>query len=210
MSKKYLDDSGLTYFWGKLKNYFQVKLVSGTNIKTINNTSLLGSGDIDVGKHMTLTQTQYDALTPAQQTDGTIYFISDATVPAIVVADIINVTYPVGSYYETSDANFDPNISWGGTWVLETEGQVHIGAGSNYTLGATGGEATHTLDVTEMPSHTHSLYGGWGAGSLGDGWWRTDGNNPLVQWVDTMPTGGGQAHNNMQPYIVVNRWHRTA
>ena len=48
MSTKYLDKTGLTYFWGKLKNYFQVKLVSGTNIKTINNQSLLGSGNISI------------------------------------------------------------------------------------------------------------------------------------------------------------------
>lgn len=48
MAKEYLDKTGLTYFWGKLKNYFQVKLVSGTNIKTINNESLLGSGNISI------------------------------------------------------------------------------------------------------------------------------------------------------------------
>lgn len=48
MAKKYLDDSGLSYLWGKLKDIFQVKLVSGTNIKTINNNSLLGSGNITI------------------------------------------------------------------------------------------------------------------------------------------------------------------
>lgn len=48
MAKKYLDDTGLTYLWGKLKDKFQVKLVSGTNIKTVNSTSLLGSGDISI------------------------------------------------------------------------------------------------------------------------------------------------------------------
>lgn len=48
MAKKYLDDTGLTYLWGKLKDKFQVKLVSGTNIKTVNSTSLLGNGDISI------------------------------------------------------------------------------------------------------------------------------------------------------------------
>lgn len=46
MAKKYLDDTGMSYFWGKLKTYFQPKLVSGTNIKTINSESVLGSGNI--------------------------------------------------------------------------------------------------------------------------------------------------------------------
>lgn len=48
MSTQYLDKTGLTYFWGKLKDYFQAKLVSGTNIKTVNNQSLLGSGNIAI------------------------------------------------------------------------------------------------------------------------------------------------------------------
>lgn len=49
MTTKYLDSSGLSYLWEKLKNYFQPKLVSGTNIKTINGSSVLGSGDLVVG-----------------------------------------------------------------------------------------------------------------------------------------------------------------
>lgn len=42
----YLDTHGLNTFWTKLKGRFQDKLVSGTNIKTVNSQSLLGSGDI--------------------------------------------------------------------------------------------------------------------------------------------------------------------
>ena len=48
MSKQYLDKNGLPHLWGKLKAYFQQKLVSGTNIKTVNNQSLLGSGNISI------------------------------------------------------------------------------------------------------------------------------------------------------------------
>lgn len=48
MAGKYLDNNGMLYFWGKLKTYFQEKLVSGTNIKTINNQSILTSGNIYV------------------------------------------------------------------------------------------------------------------------------------------------------------------
>lgn len=48
MAKKYLDSNGLSHLWSKLKAYFQQKLVSGTNIKTINNQSLLGSGNISI------------------------------------------------------------------------------------------------------------------------------------------------------------------
>lgn len=48
MAIKYLDSNGLSHFWDKLKLHFQVKLVSGTNIKTVNNESLLGSGNISI------------------------------------------------------------------------------------------------------------------------------------------------------------------
>jgi hypothetical protein len=53
MAKEYLDKSGLSYFWGKLKAYFQEKLVSGTNMKTINNESVLGSGNISISSGVT-------------------------------------------------------------------------------------------------------------------------------------------------------------
>lgn len=48
MGNKYLDYNGTLYFWGKLKAHFQEKLVSGTNIKTINNESILGSGNMNI------------------------------------------------------------------------------------------------------------------------------------------------------------------
>ena len=126
---------------------------------------------------------------------------------------MLNMFYPVGSYYETSDSTFNPNTSWGGTWELETEGLVHIGSGTNYTIGNTGGEKTHTLTTNEMPSHSHTytIYGV--ADSItGQGAYQNyiyasgaGTTNP-----STSSKGGGQAHNNMQPYVVVNRWHRTA
>lgn len=51
--------------------------------------------------------------------------------------ELLDLFYPVGSYYETSDANFNPNTAWGGTWYKEIQGQVHISAGSNYTVSGT-------------------------------------------------------------------------
>jgi len=45
---KFLDSDGLSILWARIKDVFQVKLVSGTNIKTVNGSSLLGSGNISV------------------------------------------------------------------------------------------------------------------------------------------------------------------
>lgn len=71
-------------------------------------------------------------------------------------ASIIDLFYPVGSYYETSDTTFDPNVSWGGTWVEDTTGRATIASGTGYTTGATGGSTTHQITSAELPTHTHT------------------------------------------------------
>ena len=215
MSGKYLDEAGLAYFWTKLKSYFK--------------------------------------------------------------QNTLDTFYPVGSYYETSDASFDPNVSWGGTWELEASGNVHVSSGTGYTIGATGGEATHVLTPSEtatknhshtinhghsftnptLPNHVHSTGGTASEGTdrflvqtsnssggvmrrsikpgsgtaLAGNYYNADapitrkqntGNptsNPSCSGGSvtghTGSSGGqteanGSAHNNMPPYIVINRWHRTA
>ena len=44
----YLNNEGLEYFWQHINSHKQDTLTSGTNIKTVNGESILGSGDIDV------------------------------------------------------------------------------------------------------------------------------------------------------------------
>ena len=169
--------------------------------------------------------------------------------PAVVGRTLkifVDAIYPVGSYYETSDTTFDPNTYFGGTWVLETEGQVHVSAGTGYAVSGAltntsdGGEETHTLVASEIPSHTHgsvslngtltqrrfganyqNAYGGGivtistsAAGSSAA--LASQGASYAADRANINAThehssvGGDGAHNNMQPYIVVNRWHRTA
>ena len=64
--------------------------------------------------------------------------------------------YPVGSYYETSDANFDPNIAWGGTWVQDSKGRVLVAYDEDVTafnqVGKTGGNKDAIV-----PYHRHSV-----------------------------------------------------
>lgn len=136
-----------------------------------------------------------------------------------VMRALFDFMYPVGSYYETSDTSFNPNNTWGGTWVLETAGQVHVSAGTGYSVNGAnnntsdGGEATHTLTINEMPSHAHGCgldaYGSLTGSAMK--WGYSTSRGVYDSGYDIiLNTGGGQAHNNMPPYIVVNRWHRTA
>ena len=89
--------------------------------------------------------------------------------------DLLNFFYPVGTIYETTDADFNPGTTWGGTWV-KIEGRMLIGAGSGYNSGATGGAASvsykptgsvqpHVLTVSEMPSHSHNYTKATGVGN---------------------------------------------
>nr|DAM73428.1 MAG TPA: tail collar fiber protein [Caudoviricetes sp.] len=92
------------------------------------------------------------------------------------------------------------------------KGRTLVGKDSTDTdfneLGKTGGEKTHTLTVSEMPSHNHlrdienkivnnGSGGAWSPSLKGTGN-MTDENN------STRNTGGGQAHNNLQPYLAEN------
>ncbi len=75
-----------------------------------------------------------------------------------------------------------------------------VGAGNNYTVDATGGEAEHVLTEDEMPAHTHNY------NSVA---WRDifDGGNmwsPYASGAEaSTSTGGGQAHNNLPPYYAL-------
>ena len=130
----------------------------------------------------------------------------------------VDFIWPIGSYYETSNSSFNPNTSWGGTWVLETDGVALVsksttsGSIFNTTIGSIVGEEKHKLIIAEMPNHSHSLYtyaqGDWN--SIGGN--STKGCGNTSDWVTgaMAGTGGDQAHNNVQPSKIVNRWHRTA
>lgn len=100
-----------------------------------------------------------------------------------------------------------------GTWLEFGKGRVLVGVDELdpdfNTVLETGGEKTHLLTVGEIPSHQHGY---------------TAPNAPansrlvgLLSSVDgvtpgalTDATGGGGAHNNVQPYITVRMWRRVA
>ena len=124
----------------------------------------------------------------------------------------LNYMYPVGSIY-ISVGSTSPAVLFGGTWE-QIEDRFLLAKGSTYTtLEATGGEATHTLTTQEMPSHKHVV----GQPTSADNISFENGGNTApavgmncVMNGETEATGGGQAHNNMPPYLVVNVWKRTA
>ena len=127
---------------------------------------------------------------------------------ASVVAACLLAAHPVGSYY-WSDSATSPATLFGGTWTQIKDVFV-LAAGDTYTAGTTGGEATHTLTVEEMPSHEHTIQQYNESGPDGPSWGTYENVNKTYHDGTTRATGGGQAHNNMPPYVVAYCWKRTA
>lgn len=106
----------------------------------------------------------------------------------------------------------DPSLLFGGEWK-RIEGRFLLAASSTYTVGATGGEATHKLTVAEMPSHSHGITNaggliGWsGANNLSA---PQSNNGTITNQAKLSNAGSSAAHNNMPPYLAVYMWKRTA
>ena len=126
----------------------------------------------------------------------------------VVYADLFNaIGYTYGGVYSGSDLSFN---------IPDMRGRVGIGAGSGYgltarTLGVSSGAETHTLTVGEMPEHDH---GGSTGGTTSAATNSTDagaggftGSHAVADNGSHSHTissqGGGSAHNNMQPYVVL-------
>lgn len=105
----------------------------------------------------------------------------------------------------------DPGELFGGTWH-RIEGRFLLGVGDGYVSGETGGEATHKLTISEMPSHSHNVSNKTAYDTSGNGS-RVVTSNSYADYqatISTLPVGGGSAHNNMPPYLAVYIWKRTA
>lgn len=133
-------------------------------------------------------------------------------------SDLLNKIYPVGSIYISVNST-NPGDFLGGTWVQFGQGRTLVGVNtsdSNFnTVEKTGGEATHKLTISEMPKHAHKF----------QGYYNTTSGAAYSQYIlsrdkvsgdpNSVPSseeyvGGNGSHNNLQPYITVYFWKRTA
>jgi microcystin-dependent protein len=109
----------------------------------------------------------------------------------------------IGTVYGAGDGTTTFNLP-------DLRGRVAVGLDATQTefdtLGESGGAKTHTLTEAQIPSHTHrtgisgSLF--YGPGPAGSSTTQVS----LDQNVGVLSaaTGGGQAHNNLQPYEVLH------
>ena len=134
-----------------------------------------------------------------------------------VTATIANA-YPVGSIYMNATNSTNPATLLGfGTWVSFGAGRVPVGINPSDTdfdtAEETGGAKNHTLTLSQIPSHSHTISGNISRSGFSFEHHKYNSRLPGENY-DTNPTvsnaGGGQGNNNLQPYIVVYMWKRTA
>lgn len=151
---------------------------------------------------------------------GWVYYRSLAEIKADIgassgggadISTILSKVYPVGSIYMSVNSA-SPATLFGGTWE-RIKDQFLLAAGDKYAAGKTGGEATHTLTVDEIPNHQHVLWfpNEGGEQSAAIGYPEAGSKNTwYAEASKTAGAGGGAAHNNMPPYLTVYIWKRTA
>ena len=181
------------------------------------------NGDVSVSA-VTATELSYlDGVTSAIQTQ---------------LNNIADIAHPIGSIFQTvhnyADSAAVVAAIGGTTWVRFAEGKVMVGYDASDTdfdtAEETGGAKTHTLTEAQLPAHRHFLFRNVGVGNIGDttaslsaAHFYADGSqsyrirkssatNAFLEPDITLSgqTGSGSAHNNLQPYVVVYMWKRTA
>ena len=167
---------------------------------------------------------------------GAITIAPNGITATEIAQSFLDTIYPIGSVYTNATNSTNPGTLLGfGTWVSFGAGRVPVGIDSSDTdfdtAEETGGEKTHTLSQVEM-NHNHiwTTTGGTGADisialttngtrndtfdSNGDSRELTsDGALSGTNFTDNnsaLSSTSVTAHNNLQPYIVVYMWKRTA
>lgn len=169
--------------------------------------------------------------TPAAPTAAALTNTTQIATTAFVQA-ALEVLYPVGSVYMNATSSSNPATLLGfGTWTAFGAGRVPVGydsTNSNFNSAEkTGGSAdavvvSHTHSVTD-PGHTHSYTNpqspSSGSNSYQNGpqgyTWRAENiasgtTASKTTGISLGSTGSSGTNANLQPYITVYMWKRTA
>jgi hypothetical protein len=149
---------------------------------------------------------------------------------------LLDAVYPIGSLYWSRNET-DPSMLFGGTWKrIKNKFILAAGdEGTTYAVGKTGGAATVTLKVSEMPGHNHTITVNNGGAhyhkvgieeasksTTGGTWsvvrpydktvntasWVSNSESEHTHTASAANTGGGAAHENMPPYVAFYCWER--
>ena len=203
--------------------------VTAANLDALVDSATFASGAVDN------TTTALDSSSPQKIIVkdggiGTTQLATDAVTAAKIAAGALtDVVYPIGSIFTTvnnyANSAAVVNAIGGTTWSTFGSGRVLVGqksSDSNFnTVEETGGSSTVTLSEAQIPAHTHDSNMRMQAPDsvlVDTNLKITVAQGDLMDHIfdesnvstTTASTGGGQSHTNLQPYVVVYMWKRTA
>lgn len=149
--------------------------------------------------------------------DPEVITATQAWVQQQLTAASVAARIAIGDLYFTTVPGRDPAVFLGyGTWEPYAQGRALVGvldADADFgTLGQTGGAKTHTLTAPQLAPHAHkhsANIAGTGGGT-NQNWYPADYDPGANYNFDSSQTGEAEPHNNLQPYIVIAVWRRTA
>ena len=187
-------DSGTTYYTNSIVNYSGILYTSLVD-NNIGNTPAIGS---------------YWTTTIQSEVTGAVKVYAGASAPtgyllcqgqAVSRTTYANLYAVTGNAYGAGDGYTTFNIP-------NLQSNIPVGYNSGDTnfnaLGKTGGEKTHTLTQAEIPSYSipiNTTTSSWNSSSDGSQFPGAVGANTSTS---INSGGGGEAHNNLQPYVTMN------
>lgn len=242
MTKKYLDLTGLTYFWGKIKTYIAGVLPTKTSDLTNDSGFITGYTETDpvfiasVAHGITSSDIDdWDGKQDELVSGVNIKTICNKSILGSGDVNLLDMFYPIGSFYDTSLTEkipsgedeptqedieelgvtwFNPNYAWGGTWEQLTDNRVLIAAHGtgDYKLGHQTSAVSKALSYSNLPNALNSART---SGTLTSRRVATitSGSSyyiPTSSSAWSLGQPSGTYLNVMQAYTAVNRWHRTA
>ena len=189
---------------------------------TIGSAAVAGGGDMLGANNLSdvasaATSRSNLGLGTAATTAATDYATAAQGAKADTALQNVSTAWPIGSVFISVVSTNPATLLGFGTWSAFGAGRVLVGLDSGDTdfdtVEEVGGEKTHTLTIAEIPAHVHNQQRhGTTTGGLTGLTTAPDASSsaPTALGPATASTGGGGAHNNIQPYIVVYMWKRTA
>ena len=167
--------------------------------------------------------------TNTTQVASTEFVTAAITAGALTAAAINAIVYPVGSIYFNATSAENPahaSLLGFGTWAVYAAGKVAVGLDASDAdfdnVADTGGSKTQALTIANLPAHGHPYRlspastpssgssGGFMTSSSDSTVGPHDGTASGTSGDQIGAAGSGTAHNNLQPYVVVRMWKRTA
>lgn len=147
---------------------------------------------------------------------GTVFLYSGWGVPTGWLEcdgrELTRTAYP--KLFEALRTVYGGNDGAGTFRLPDLRDRYPTGVSRSRPVGSYGGEASHRLTVSEMPSHSHNVQGTGGVWPTvgvwqsdvhaGTGWHiASGGTDGQIAQVTTAEVGAGQAHNNLPPYVAL-------